>query len=522
MRRSSAHFISIICATLSACQPPTVASNRPDAAATPSQSVTSPVSMEELAGQWRISSIDGRLQPGNQQADGTEGEPSITFSRHAYGGTAGCNAMGGLALLDGGRYFTYPGSQTVMFCSESLIQQENIWRQVMGAGPLVERISDGRLRLSGANHVMELADRKQLPPQSQDTPARLAGTRWIVTQIDGKPFPGVPSRGTLGRLEFSADSWSATDGCRSASAPYEQEAGAIAAKHSAIGIAAAGCASSDGQAMIALSQMMVGRIKYVVGLNGELLMAGNGHRLIGELDRSAMTQAIPDLAGAWTLAAVDGAAAPDHWTFSFTGSGYQLATGCKPLQGIYIASEARFYAAPLPTIDIGCPSGQGAILNRIETILSGGPSLALSGSDLAISDDAGSLTLRRSVASKAQIAEITAPVNMGSFVLSSINGKSLALASGSPTLTLKQGTFSIATPCGRINGTRRKRGDKDGWFTDGDRRPLSGCSQADAARHEALAGAFNQTMRLVGALDGTMLIAGGGQWVIGNRRGNGL
>jgi len=475
--------------------------------------------MEQLVGQWRIVSIDGQLQRGRRQDDGTESGPSISFSSQSYGGTAGCNAMGGLGILDDGRYYTYPGPQTVMLCDDARMQHEGAWNGALRVGPVVERIGDGRLRLSGAGHVLELADRTPSPTFPDQAPSRLAGTHWFLHEIDGIAFPLQPSRGSIGRLSFAADGWAATDGCRTASAAFSQEEGRIAVKASEVHSPAVECASSDGRPMTALSRMLTGTVKYLVGPNGELLMAANGHRLIGELDRTATAHTSPELSGAWTLAEVDGARAPDGWTFSFTVSGYGLATGCKPLQGIYVASEARLYAAPLPTIDIGCPAKQGELLNRIETVLQSGPSLSRASSDVVISDNKGRLRLVRVTASKVQEPTATAQAGSGTFQLFSINGKSLAMAKGWTTMTLQPGSFSIAAPCGRIGGVVRTRNGVREWFTDGDMEPASGCSQADAGVHRELSYAFNHPMQTVAATDGTILVAGSGQWMVGARQG---
>lgn len=519
MRHNSTVSAIIASIVLSACQPQGVATFPSDSEPPPNPPASSPVSMDELVGQWRIVSIDGQSQRGLRQDDGTERGPSIGFSHQSYGGTAGCNAMGGLGILDDGRYYTYPGPQTVMLCDDARMQQEGAWNAALRAGPVIERIGDSRLRLSGEGHVLELADRTPLPTFPDQAPSRLAGTHWSLHEIDGIAFPVHPSRGSTGRLSFAADGWTATDGCRTASAAFSQEEGRIAVKASEVHSPAVECASSDGRAMTALSQMLTGTVKYLVGPNGELLMAANGHRLIGELDRPATAQASPELTGAWTLAEVDGARAPDGWTFSFTGSGYGLATGCKPLQGIYVASEARLYAAPLPTIDIGCPAGQGDVLNQIETVLQSGPSLSRAGRDVVIGDNKGRFRLVRLTASKAQETAATAPAGSGTFQLFSINGKSLALAKGRVTMMLQPGTFSIAAPCGRIGGVVRARNGVREWFTDGDTEPVSGCPQADKSLHRELSYAFNHPMQTVAATDGTILIAGSGQWIVGARLG---
>lgn len=200
--------------------------------------------------------------------------------------------MGGLGILDGDRYYTYPGPQTVMLCDDARMRQEGAWNAVLRAGPMVERIADSRLRLSGAGHVLELADRTPLPTFPDQAPSRLAGTHWSLGEIDGIAFPVHPSRGSTGQLSFAADDWTATDGCRTVSAAFSQAEGWIAVKASEVHPPAVECASSDGRAMTALSQMLTGTVKYLVGPNGELLMAANGHRLIGELDRPATAQAM--------------------------------------------------------------------------------------------------------------------------------------------------------------------------------------------------------------------------------------
>lgn len=506
---------AVFCFAMSACQ--NGGADTSDAKATGS----SPSKFQPLAlaGHWRIVAIDGKVPKGIRQDNGAERGPSISFSAQSYGGTAGCNQMGGLGLADGNRYYTYPGPQTVMMCSGPLMEQEEAWNSIMRSGPLVEPLDDGRMRLSGAGHVLELAERRPLERFDDAKLPDLAGTQWNLGEIDGVAFPRDPRLGTLGRLTFTADGWTASDGCRTAAGSFRQVDGAIVVTAGKAPPPKPACVAQEGRAMQAMSEMLKGSVKYVGGPNGELLMAANGHRVIGELDRAAIARDSPAMPGSWTLVEVDGRSAPPRWTFDFGRSTYRLTTGCKPLEGLYVGAKSRLYTSPLPTIDLGCPGGQGAILNHVGAILRGGATLARSGSDTVIASGDGSLRLRRlGSAVKPETSLISATMS-GTYELASISGASLDRTPQPMLLTLRPGSFAATTPCGRVGGITRSTNGKTTWFTDGDTEPAGACDSVLKARHRQLAYAFNREMQTVVAADGTLLIAGDGQWVVGRRRG---
>lgn len=116
-------------------------------------------SIGDLIGEWRIVSIDGqKVRPPAANLD--KRPASISFAPPFYGGSAGCNSLGGIGVIDGGHYFTAPGPQTLIGCPPDLMKLETAWNQTMRANPAILSTGRGSWQLRGGGHMLDLADRR--------------------------------------------------------------------------------------------------------------------------------------------------------------------------------------------------------------------------------------------------------------------------------------------------------------------------------------------------------------------------
>ena len=474
----------------------------------------------DLTGAWRILAVDGKPVSGIKEDAGTTRTPSVSFHAGGYGGTAGCNFLGGQGLLDGGRYYTAPGPQTLMGCGGAPAAQETAWNAVFWAQPRVARSTAGQVTLTGGNHVLTLGERKPLAGDVEaEAPFLLAGTVWSLHQIDELPFPRESTSGAP-TLAFDAATWRAGRGCAAITDNYRQADGAIGGGSAARSLGAAPCTGQARPPFEALASLLAAGPRYTAGPNGELLMAGGGHRVIGLLDAEATAARAPPLPGTWRAVSLDGRPLPAGWRLSVTAERYDLGTHCKPLAGAYVAADGLFYAAPLPTIDLGCPADQAAMLRRITQLLSRAPAVARVGAAVALSDVEGRLVLQREPRLVTAIrTEQAGAAVRGLFAITTINGQPVTGTPKPLSLQVSPGAFVVQTPCGRIGGISQVRPGDKGWFTDGDTGPRPGCAATPARQHRQLERTFNGPLRAVLAEDGTLLLAGHRQWLTGRREG---
>lgn len=235
------------------------------AAPTPDQSQNAPV----LAGNgYRVAAVDGRTPQFVEEDVGKPRTPRFQFGARSYGGTSGCNFMGGLQVQRGARLYTYPGAQTQMACGGALGAQEAAVDVLFRAAPTIRRDGEAVI-LSGAGRTLRLVrEPDQLPVQ--DAPeawqgTRLAGQRFEMHQIDGDSLNRRPAP----LLAFAARSATLTHVCpKPVSGSYVQGPGTLRITLKAP------CPGAQRQ--------FAGTLSTVSGPNGELLLAGQGHWLAGD------------------------------------------------------------------------------------------------------------------------------------------------------------------------------------------------------------------------------------------------
>lgn len=221
-----------------------------------------------LAGHWRIAAVDGKAPLSVGEDAGEPRTPRFGFGERSYGGTSGCNFMGGLKVERGSRLYTYPGPQTQMACMGPLGAQEAAIDVLFRAAPTIAR--DGAaVILTGAGHTLRLVREPDRPPV-QDPPeawqgTRLAGQSFELHQVDGDSLNRRPAP----LLSFGDRTATLTHLCpRPASGAY------VEGPHSLRIAFSPSCPAAQ--------RHFAGTLATASGPNGELLLAGDGHWLAGD------------------------------------------------------------------------------------------------------------------------------------------------------------------------------------------------------------------------------------------------
>lgn len=256
-----------------------VALARP-ASPSPSPSL-SPV--PQFAGRtYTIVAIDGKSPASMATDDGERRTPRFGFVERSYGGTSGCNGMGGLYAQVGDRLFTMPGPQTQMACAGRLGEQELVIDAVFAASPTILRSGDAS-ELHGAGHVLSLeqdaaADTMGEVPTAWQGEA-LAGQSFVIWSVNGLRGERTARDGwPAARLRFTADRLTATIDCTAPIATAFRQAGR---RLEANGIVATCPAPRNAAfaAIVAASPLLVS------GPNGELLIASSAGWITAENER---------------------------------------------------------------------------------------------------------------------------------------------------------------------------------------------------------------------------------------------
>jgi heat shock protein HslJ len=472
----------------------------------------------DLFGRWHIVSLNGRPPLGAAGDPAGERTPHIVFGPGSYGGSAGCNAFGGFGLFDGVRYYASGAGMTAMACSE-LMAQENAVVGIMTGSPRVMAAEGRTLSLAAAGATMVLRRTADLPPAAAlaGLPETLAGTSWTISHVDGAWL----ERRNLDKpmLRFEADRWALTGGgCGERGGAWRQRGDRIEAETPAI--LARACPADAWALDQRLLAMLAASPRFVTGPNGEILIGGGDHWAIGERPRTPLADDAPLLAGSWRIVAVDGAVPIREPRIAFGPTGFSGGTGCNSMQGHYLAHARRVFAAPPMRTEIGCPGPLRTQEERIASLLTAAPRIALAGGgEIALVDSAGSLRLRREAgaapSSPAGGAWTGTPLRAELTMLGSIP---LQAHYSDPTtrLRLSAQRWDIETGCGRLGGVwRREEAGALGFFTDAEPDPRGACAGALAARLQEFRRFFNGRARILLGESGELLIAGEHRWLAG-------
>lgn len=221
-----------------------------------------------LAGNWRIVEVDGRAVLHIDEDAGKPRTPRFWFGARSYGGTSGCNFMGGLKIERDGRLYTYPGPQTQMGCFGPLGDQESAIDALFRSAPTVAH-ADGAVVLTGGGHSMRLvAEDGGIP--GEDPPEAwqgrsVVGQRYELHQFDGDSLNHRPAP----RIEFGNGKVTLTHVCpKPVFGPYVPEGKTL---HIALFDACEMALEYFSKPLATVS-----------GPNGELLLASDRHWIAGD------------------------------------------------------------------------------------------------------------------------------------------------------------------------------------------------------------------------------------------------
>lgn len=238
-----------------------------------------PSTPTDLTGRWRILSIDG--QPPASRSDG-ERAPALVFSAYQGGGTVGCNSFGGLGLLADGQYATHSWGGSAIGCLGKVGEQERVVTELLSNRPRVRFLGEKRVRIDDASHAVELE--RVGPNDAAPVPAGpkpLAGTNWQIETLDGVRLPpGAVARS----LRFTTTNWRGTAACATLHGTWRRAGDRILVGPE-IAATEPNCPPALARIDDALADLMASNPRYLVGPNGELLIAGGGHALAGERAR---------------------------------------------------------------------------------------------------------------------------------------------------------------------------------------------------------------------------------------------
>ncbi len=264
--RSAAFLVLAGCTPDAPSSEPKPAARVPIAAAAPTS----------LEGRWRILSIDGQPPAGKA----TEGEraPHLTFSGHSFGGSVGCNTGGGLGFIVDGHFAMHSWASTAIGCHGEMGRQESALSRLFFARPAITPLGNDRVRIHSADHQLELQRTGPADsPPIGSAPVELAGTSWRIVMMDGQEDSTSPT----GRiLRFGNGTWQGLASCATLSGTWRREGDRIRVGEQ-IATTEQNCPPEFARIDAAFADLMRSNPRYLVGPNGELLMAGKGHALTG-------------------------------------------------------------------------------------------------------------------------------------------------------------------------------------------------------------------------------------------------
>jgi heat shock protein HslJ len=203
--------------------------------------------------------------------------PSLTFTRGGYGGTAGCNALGGIGTLQGDRYFSFPGPQTQMGCSDPVGEHEAILHTVMLGSPRTSQGEDGRLVLQAKGHRLVLRRDEHTPDAPNQPAPSLDLMQFHIDTINGTANTWVASKGLS--LEFDGPHWHLKTVCGTSIGIWKQRDWLL--EISQTGDTVSPCGSEDQEIAKTVGAVLASRPSFALGANGEFVMAGGGNWMVG-------------------------------------------------------------------------------------------------------------------------------------------------------------------------------------------------------------------------------------------------
>jgi heat shock protein HslJ len=438
----------------------------------PSAPAASEPESPSLLGQWRIVALDGAAP-----VAGREGRAlGLSFDEGGYGGYVGCNSFGGQGLVHEGRFYGGFALSTAMACGAPLDGQERGVQGLLASAPRIEWRGPDRVALVASGRRLELARSAALPAdRTVVAPMPLIGTAWSFGALDGRAIemPGARS-GPI--LTVEGDRFTLETPCLVSEGGWTQTGpGAVTLRPDRR--ATRPCNSASRGQSEAWAEAMRGPLRYVNGPNVEILLAGGGHWMSGDMVRRGSSEAAPlagryQIEGGPTAAQRNGARPPE---LILTRRAYYLWDGCNHNEGLAIPFERQLHlhGSGVSTL-ANCAPGRADA--RFKQLVLAGPRIGRVPGGLLLSSPAGDLRLRR-------IGD--APPGTGGVTTGLLPGMRFTLlGSGGGTLAILPGNrFRLAQPCGVTEGQwRAAPGERDGAVRFGPDRPADACRRDPAAR----------------------------------------
>lgn len=234
---------------------------------------TSELRLADLAGRWSVLSIAGE-----EPATPPGREAWLGIDAQRIGGSIGCNSFGALALVVDGMLATHHWVGTAIGCSPPLGDQELALGRILGSRPRIARTGPDSLGIVAGEGRIELAylGPYDEPPIAAGSPP-LTGTTWRIVLLDGSEQAVDPA---TRYLRFDAGTWQGLASCATLSGSRE-EAGDRIRVGEQVATTEQNCRADHAALDTAFAQLMRSNPRYLVGPNGELLIAGGGHVLVG-------------------------------------------------------------------------------------------------------------------------------------------------------------------------------------------------------------------------------------------------
>jgi heat shock protein HslJ len=425
-----------------------------------------------LLGQWRIVALDGRAP-----VAGRDGRPPLlTFDEHGYGGYAGCNSFGGQGLYHQGRFYGGFAVSTAMACGQPFDGQETGVQRLLASAPRIEWIGSDRIVLTAPGRRLELARTGPLPADRLTVPPIPAiGTSWSFGALDGRAID-MPGARIGPRLTVEGDRFTFETPCLTTEGSWTQAVtGTVSLSPDRR--TNRSCNPASRAQSEAWAQAMRGALRYGNGPNGEILMAGGGHWMVGDLVRRGSSEAA-SLAGRYEVERGPAAAqriGAKPAELILARNAYYFWDGCNRTEGLAITFERQLFlhASGVSTLANCRPGGDALDFKRV-TLAE--PRIGRIPGGIVLSSPAGAIRLRRTGDALPSGGGVSTTLLPGMrFTLLGEDSATLAILPG--------GRFRLTQHCGVTEGRWRSAPrELEGMIRFGPDRSPEACERDLAAR----------------------------------------
>lgn len=149
------------------------------------------------------------------------GPPTLTFAEDGtVSGTDGCNQYSATFRTDGDRIEIGAGHGTDRACEGVVMAQATAFLESLGGATTWRQSETGMLQLEGHGDLLAEPAPEPAPPTADVTAAELAGTTWVLIDLDGSE----ELLGAAPTLEIGEDGTvGGSAGCNTYSGPYAAE-----------------------------------------------------------------------------------------------------------------------------------------------------------------------------------------------------------------------------------------------------------------------------------------------------------